>query len=249
MADSLILTGVKHVKKHTGTEMQLRTPRGGGDSHRIKKWWAETANNAQYVTCTVFDVTVTGTGTVKLILDTNRSTNIRIDHDGAFNFTFFGINEVSRAALFTNSMELIEHYVFPKLSGGRTMTVEPPNPGLRPSAPSPDTTLDTISVTGATAVTQGDSEDYSADVTGDATPYVYAWSVSAGGTITAGQTAATASIEWAADADAAQTVTCTVTSDNADWDTIPLAETVNITVSADGGEFQAPANGGGGSSY
>ena len=39
MADSLVLTGVKHVKKHTGDEMTLTRPKGGGDSHTIKEWW------------------------------------------------------------------------------------------------------------------------------------------------------------------------------------------------------------------
>ena len=50
--------------------------------------------------CTVFNVT-TADGSVKLAIDSNMSTNLRIDHDGAFNFTFYGIlNEVRRAALF-----------------------------------------------------------------------------------------------------------------------------------------------------
>jgi tRNA1(Val) A37 N6-methylase TrmN6 len=42
-------------------------------------------SSATYTNCTVFDVT-TGAGTVKLALDTNMSTNVRIDHDGSFNF-------------------------------------------------------------------------------------------------------------------------------------------------------------------
>ena len=29
--------------------------------------------------------------------------NVRIDHDGSFNFTFYGINEVRRGALFTDA--------------------------------------------------------------------------------------------------------------------------------------------------
>ena len=53
------------------------------------------------------------------------STNIRIDHDGSFGFSFYGINEVRRAALFTEDFELIEHYVFPSISGGKIMTVTP----------------------------------------------------------------------------------------------------------------------------
>ena len=40
----------------------------------------------------------------------------------AFGLTV-GINEVRRAALFTEDMQLIEHYVFPAISGGKVMTV------------------------------------------------------------------------------------------------------------------------------
>ena len=39
MADSLVLTGVKDVKKHTGTEMKLTRPKRGGDTHSLKEWW------------------------------------------------------------------------------------------------------------------------------------------------------------------------------------------------------------------
>ena len=39
MADSLVLTGVKDVKKHTGTEMLLTRPKRGGDTHSLKEWW------------------------------------------------------------------------------------------------------------------------------------------------------------------------------------------------------------------
>ena len=131
MADSLVLTGVKHVKKHTGDEMLLTRPKRGGDSHSVKEWWKGGVSTC-YANCTIFDVTVGG-DTVKLVLDTGRSTNIRIDHDGAFNFTFIRPNEIKRAALYTEDMELIEHYVFPAISGGKVMTVIPagaaPKPG------------------------------------------------------------------------------------------------------------------------
>ena len=111
MADSLVLTGVKDVKKHTGTEMLLTRPKRGGDTHSLKEWW-KVGGKTCYVECTVFDVTVGG-DTCKLAIDSNMSTNLRIDHDGAFSFEFIGINEVRRAALFTDAYALIEHYVFP----------------------------------------------------------------------------------------------------------------------------------------
>ena len=135
MADSLVLTGVKDIKKHTGSEMRLARPKHGGDTHHLKEWWKGNRKGKCYVDCTVFNVTGSA-GTCKLALDTNMSTNIRIDHDGDLNFEFFGINEVRRAALFTESYELIEHYVFPVISGGKIMIVTPPDAAQRP-APAP----------------------------------------------------------------------------------------------------------------
>ena len=135
MADSLVLTGVKDVKKHTGTEMLLTRPKRGGDTHSLKEWWKGNGKNKCYVDCTVFNVTGAA-GSVKLALDTSVSTNVRIDHDGAFGFTFYGVNEPRRAALFTEDYQLIEHYVFPAISGGKVMTVTPPDAAERP-APDP----------------------------------------------------------------------------------------------------------------
>ena len=130
MADSLVLTGVKDVKKHTGTEMLLTRPKRGGDTHSVKEWWKNGVSTV-YATCTIFDVTAGGE-TVKLVLDTGVSTNVRIDHDGSFNFTFIRPNELRRGALFTADMQLIEHYVFPAISGGKVMTVTPPGSAAKP---------------------------------------------------------------------------------------------------------------------
>ena len=108
MSDSLLLTGVKDVRKHTGTEMLRLNPKGGGDTFQLKRWWVNGGISTVYEDATVFNVT-TGDGTVKLALAASVSTNVRIDHDGSFNFTFIGANELSRAALFTDTFELIEH--------------------------------------------------------------------------------------------------------------------------------------------
>ena len=146
MADSLVLTGVKDVKKHTGTEMLLTRPKRGGDSHSVKEWW-KSGVSTLYATCTIFDVT-TPAGTVKLVLDTSRGTNVRIEHDGAFNFTFIRPNEIKRGALYTDAMELIEHYVFPAISGGKVMTVTPPGAAPRPGgSPPPAPPAGTVDVT------------------------------------------------------------------------------------------------------
>jgi hypothetical protein len=69
------------------------------------------------------------------------STNVRIDHDGAFGFTFYGANEVSRAALFTDAFAIIEHYVFPAISGGKVMTVTPAGAASKPGGAPPDVTF------------------------------------------------------------------------------------------------------------
>ena len=165
MADSLVLKGVKDVIKHTGSEMVLMRPKRGGDTHQLKKWWLMNANNTVYVSCSLFKVT-SGGQSVFLAIDSQEMSTIRIDHDGAFNFTFYGINGISRAALYDEKMALIEHYAFPKISGGKIMTVIPPGASSRPGAGA--TTIGSVSVSGATAVSDGATEMYAVNFTGDA---------------------------------------------------------------------------------
>ena len=184
MSDSLVLTGVKDVRKHTGTEMLRLNPKGGGDTFHLKRWWVEGGVSTVYVDATVFDVT-TGTGTVKLALATSMSTNVRIDHDGSFNFTFIGVNELSRAALFTDTFELIEHYVFPSISGGKVMTVTPPGGASHPSA-APAKTFTGVTLTGATSAIDDDTETYTFAKSGTATDVVYTLSSSRGSDVVAG---------------------------------------------------------------
>ncbi len=171
MSDSLVLTGVKDVRKHTGTEMLRRNPKGGGDTFHLKRWWVEGGVSTVYIDATVFDVT-TGAGTVKLALATSMSTNVRIDHDGSFNFTFIGVNELSRAALYTDTFELIEHYVFPSISGGKVMTVTPAGGASRPSG-APAKTFTGVTLTGPSVSTDAGTETYSASKTGTATDVTY----------------------------------------------------------------------------
>ena len=184
MADSLVLTGVKDVRKHTGTEMLRRSPKGGGDTFQLKRWWVAGGISTCYEDATVFDVT-TAAGTVKLALATSMSTNVRIDHDGSFNFTFIGANELSRAALFTDTFELIEHYVLPSISGGKVMTVTPPGSADRPSA-APAKTFTAVILTGADEANDGETESYTFDKTGTATDVDYTLSSSVGDDVVAG---------------------------------------------------------------
>ena len=135
MADSLILKGVKDVRKHTGSDLLLRRPKGGGDQWKLKRWWINGEVSTQYCTATVFDVAMNG-GTVKLALDTGASSVVRIDFDGS-DFSFYGVRDINYAALYTEDFELIEYYVMPKLAGGKVMTVTPADAADRPSEPGP----------------------------------------------------------------------------------------------------------------
>jgi len=227
MADSLVLTGVKDVKKHTGTEMLLTRPKRGGDTHSLKEWW-KVGPNKCYVMCTVFDVT-TANGTVKLVLDSNAGTNLRIDHDGSFNFDFYGINEVRRGALFTSTYELIEHYVFPIISGGKVMTVTPAGGASRPNATPTDTSIGTVTISGQTAPADSTIESYSVAVSGNATSLTYAWSVSGSGAASGGSTGSTFSVAYTGTTDAS-TVTCVVTSGDGTATDSPATGTLSIAI-------------------
>jgi len=227
MADSLVLKGVRDVTKHTGTEMLLTRPKRGGDTHLVKEWWKAGGVSTCYVSCTIFDVTA-GSDTVKLVLDTNMSTDVRIDHDGAFEFTFIGVNEISRAALFTADMELIEHYVFPSISGGKVMTVIPAT-----AAPKPDgTAAETIGtpVIAGNAAPAANTADltYTVSLTGgDASAPVYTWSVTGNLTITAGAGTTSITVDSGDAGDA--TVKCVVSQAGAS--NTPVEDTLNVTIS------------------
>jgi hypothetical protein len=220
MADSLVLTGVKDIKKHAGDEMLLTHPERGGDTHLVKEWW-KSGVSTLYTSCTIFDVT-TGAGTVKLVLDTNYSTNVYIHHDGSFNFTFGRPNELRRGALYTENMELIEHYVFPAISGGKMMTVTPPGSASRPIA---STTIGTVTVSGTNNPSVGGNYSYTAAISGDASNLTYAWSVSGNGIIQGASNTAGISVEFTA---GDSTITCQVS----DADASDSPASGNLTVTA-----------------
>jgi len=225
MADSLVLTGVKDVKKQTGTEMLLTRPKRGGDSHLVKEWWRNGVSTV-YANCTIFDVT-TGAGTVKLVLDTGVSTNVRIDHDGAFNFTFIRPNELRRGALYTEDMQLIEHYVFPAISGGKVMTVTPPGSASRPVAGPPATSIGTVTVSGATTASDGDTESYSVTPAGDAGGLTYSWSVTGDGVANGSTTGSTFNVDLST---GSATVTCQVSSSDAGVTDSPASGSISVTI-------------------
>ncbi len=227
MADSLVLTGVKDVKKHTGSEMLLTRPKRGGDTHSLKEWWKSGGVSTCYVECSIFNVT-TAAGTVKLVVDSNAGTNVRIDHDGAFNFAFYGANELSRAALFTDAYELIEHYVFPAISGGKVMTVTPAGGADRPTAAPPVTTVGTVTVTGASTASDSDTETYSVSNSGNASGLTYAWSVTGDGVANGGTTGSTFNVDLST---GTAVVACAVSSSDAGVTDSPQSGNISVTVS------------------
>ena len=229
MADSLVLKGVKDVRRHSGSEMQIVNPKRGGNTHQIKDWWRKSVSTT-YTSSTMFKVTGTG-GVCHLVLATGSSerAQVRIDHDGAFGFTFSSISQIERAALYTETFELIEHYIFPSIAGGSIVTVKPAGSADRPSAAPPDTTINTVTVLGEVAPTNGDTETYTVNVTGDATPFTYTWGVGAGtGSIDSGQGTNSAVITWSSDGPSG--VTCAVSSGNANFDGNDVSDTLDITV-------------------
>lgn len=228
MSDSLVLKGLKDVRKHTGSEMLLMNPKRGGNSYPVKKWWATNSNQTVYVGCSVFKVTQGG-NSVYLAIDTAEMSTIRVDSDASFAFKFFINKEISRAALFTDSWELIEHYVFPKISGGKIMTVVPAGGASRPSAGPPATTIGTVSVTGATTASNGDTETYTVAITGgDATGISYAWTVTGDGVVNGEATGTTVDVDLST---GSATITCAVTSSDAGVTNSPSSDSITVTIS------------------
>jgi len=231
MSDSLVLKGLKDVRKHTGSEMLLMNPKRGGNSYPVKKWWAANASQTTYVGCSVFKVTQAGLS-VYLAIDTAEMTTIRVDSEAAFVFNFYNIHQISRAALFTDSWELIEHYAFPKISGGKIMTVTPPSGASRPDADSPGaesaTSIGTVSITGNDTPTDGDTVIYTASNTGDAGNLSYAWS-SDDADNKPFVTFTGASVEGVWSGTDATVITCVVTSGDADVEDSPQSGSITVT--------------------
>ena len=220
MADSLVLTGVKDVKKHTGTEMLLTRPKRGGDTHSVKEWWKGGGVSTCYVQCTIFDVTVGG-DTCKLVLDSNMSTNLRIDHDGSFGFTFFGSNEIPCICLLTPTKSL--SIMSSSISGGRDDCY--PCWRIKPVV-FLLLRYRYINVT-ANGCTDGATETYSVttpDAT--ATPLTLAWSVTGDAVINGGSTGTSVDVDLSA---GSATITCTVTSTDPGVTDSPATGDISVT--------------------
>ena len=172
MADSLVLEGIKTVKKHKGNDMLLIRPSRGGDLHNIKKWW-NTSGSVVYTPCSLLQVSV-GNKKVYLALEVSNASSIRIDHYGGFDFAFYGVKNIKRGALLDADYNVIEHYMFPSISSGRTMTITPPGAAVRPDL---STTLGDVSIEGPEDAKKNEEVTYTLNFTGDASLIKYTWSV------------------------------------------------------------------------
>ena len=224
MSDSLVLKGLKDVRNHKGSEMLLQRPPRGGDLYPVKKWWTANANQTIYVGCSVFKVTQGGSS-VYLAIDTAEMSTVRVDTDASFAVKFYSPKECSRAALFTEGWELIEHYVFPKISGGKIMTVTPAGGASRPGgAP---TTIGTVTVSGEAAPANGATETYSVSVSGASTGLSYSWTVTGDGVANGGSTGTTFDVDVST---GSATVTCEVSSSDSTNTDSPVSGSLSLTI-------------------
>ncbi len=157
MSDSLVLKGLKDVRKHKGSEMLLQRSKRGGDVYPVKKWWALNASQVTYAPCSVFKVTQNGLSAY-LAITTADFSSVRIDSSEGFTFNFYGIHHINRGALFNENWELIEHYVFPKISGGKIMTVTPAGAARRPEI------VNTVEVSAPVVIPPADVEETEEEV-------------------------------------------------------------------------------------
>ena len=121
MADKLTYKGGARVVGNSGTA-KLVLPAGGGDFHRVPKWWGK-KGTVTYVEAAIFKVALDNGTAVRLILpDVKAHMTVEIRHDGAGNFTFPNEGHLERAAVTaTDSLAVLVEYQFAKISGGAVL--------------------------------------------------------------------------------------------------------------------------------
>ena len=142
MADKLTYKVGSKVVGSSGT-MKLVLPKGGGDFHRVPRWWGIKGTVA-YVDAAIFKVPLDNGEMVRLVLPGAKShMTVEIRHDGSGTFTFPKEGGLERAAVVgADSLDIIHEYQFAKISGGSVLkrTIgnlpEPPAPPA-PPAPAP----------------------------------------------------------------------------------------------------------------
>ena len=134
MADKLTYKGGSKVVGSSGT-MKLVLPKGGGDFHRVPRWWGIKGTVA-YVDAAIFKVPLDNGEMVRLVLPGVKShMTVEIRHDGSGAFIFPKEGGLERAAVVgADSLDIIHEYQFAKISGGSVLkrTIgnlpEPPAP-------------------------------------------------------------------------------------------------------------------------
>ena len=121
MADKLTYKGGKDVVNSVGT-MKLVLPKGGGDFHRVPKWWGK-KGTVGYVEAAIFKVPLDDGSTVRLILPGVKAhMTVEIRHDGNAEFVFPNSGNLERAAVVpADNFNLIVEYQFAKISGGSVL--------------------------------------------------------------------------------------------------------------------------------
>ena len=121
MADKLTYKGGSNVVGSSGT-MKLVLPKGGGDFHRVPRWWG-TKGTVAYVEAAIFKVPLDNGETVRLVLPGVKAhMTVEIRHDGAGAFTFPKDGGLERVAVVgPDSLDVIHEYQFAKISGGSVL--------------------------------------------------------------------------------------------------------------------------------
>ena len=122
MADKLTYKGGKTVVGSVG-DMALVLPKGGGDFHRVPRWWAK-KGTVTYVEAAIIKVTLDDFTQVRLVLPNVKAhMTVEIRHDGNGNFTFplegGGLERVAVCGM--TSFEPLVEYQFSKISGGSVL--------------------------------------------------------------------------------------------------------------------------------
>ena len=121
MADKLTYKGGSNVVGSSGS-MKLVLPKGGGDFHRVPRWWG-TKGTVAYVEAAIFKVPLDNGSVVRLVLPGVKAhMTVEIRHNGAGAFTFPKEGGLERVAVVgADSLDLIHEYQFAKISGGSVL--------------------------------------------------------------------------------------------------------------------------------
>ena len=233
MADKLTLRGVKRIENYVEPAdpadrvFSLKRPTTGKDQFTVKRWWTEQGARQpkRYINATCLSGTFNGTAVVLAVVS-NQDTRLDIMlNDAGSQLSFGEIHSVERIAIFSSDMATLHYdYVIPKIPG--VAVGEIAVSAIAP--PAPDTTVDSVTVSGEASPSNGDTETYTVAVTGDATPYTYTWGVT-GGTIDSGQGTTSVTITWGAAGSGG--VSCQVGSTDANFDGNSVTDNLNVTIS------------------